>query len=128
MAFLGYDVWMSREYDFDQDVFSTLLAGLSAIDVPKLSIQNLEEAHHFLAQYGYDIHSEDDVEDMWRLHARAKKFLETKLLETNEEIPKILAHRSELKDVGYLLIYSSSEPKPNSLQQWSCAILRIMHI
>ena len=119
---------MSREYDFDQDVFSTLLAGLSAIDVPKLSIQNLEEAHHFLAQYGYDIHSEDDVEDMWRLHARAKKFLETKLLESEEKIPKILAHKSELKDVGYLLIYASSEPKPNSLQQWSCALLRIMHI
>lgn len=119
---------MSREYDFDKDVFSSLLAGLSAIDVPRLNIQSLEEAHHFLAQYGYDIHSSDDVDDMWRLHARAKKFLETKLLETEEKIPSILANKNELKDVGYLLIYASSEPKPNSLQQWSCAILRIMHI
>lgn len=119
---------MSKEYDFDKDVFSTILAGLSAIDVPRLDIHTLEEAHHFLVQYGYDVRSEQDVEDMWRLHARAKKFLELKLLESEEKIPSILAKKNELKDIGYLLIYASSEPKPQSLQQWSCALLRIMHI
>lgn len=119
---------MSREYDFDSNVFSTLLAGLSTIDVPSLNIQNLEEAHHFLFQYGYDVKSAEDVKDMWRLHSRAQKFLETKLLENHEKIPEILSDQNQLKDIGYLLIYASSEPKPKSLQQWSCAILRVMHV
>lgn len=120
---------MKPNVSFDYLTLETLIGGLATLDVPRLNIQNLEQAKAFIKTYGYDMEQEKDISQLWSYHRRAVTFIRTELLRKNEDIPEILSDPNQLKDLAYLLIYASTQDqREDSLQRWACAILKVMHV
>lgn len=120
---------MNINFQFDQSVLDTLIGGAHALDMPRLNIQSLDQAHQFIRAYGYDPDKDEDMRKLWSYHRRAVTFIRGELLIGDEKIPEHVADPNQLKDISYLLIYASTyDQRQNSLQSWSCAILRVMHV
>ncbi len=120
---------MLPHLNFDQDIMRSIVGGTSAIDMPKLSIKNLEAATSFIKNYGFDIDKPEVLEKVWYYHKRATSLIREKLLVDGEEIPEELTDPKKLEDIRSLLVFASSTDKSQKkLQRWSCAILRVMHI
>lgn len=120
---------MKTDYNFDPTTLNTVLGGASTLDIPRLNIQNLDQAHRFIRAYGYNLSLEEDLRKVWLYYRRAVAFIRTELLKPDEEIPAMLADPTLLQDVAYLLIYASTlDQRENSVQRWACAILRVMHV
>ncbi len=117
------------DFEFHDQTFETVLKGQSAIDIPRLNIQSLDEANQFLAAYGYNWNNERDRDQLWSVHRQAVILLREVLLRPPEVIPEVLVDPNQLGHLGYLLVYASTEPKSdNEFQRFSCALLRIMHV
>ncbi len=117
---------MQETYGFPEEMFATVLGGTSILDIPRLRIDDLQEAHSFISCYGYQMTKLEDVEELWQLHADALQFLNKNILKENEILPELILSREQLKDVGNLLVFASQ--KEGQLQKWSCALLRVMHV
>lgn len=119
---------MPLNVHFHPHLIETVIGGRSAIDLPRLEIPDLEEAYRFADSYGYDLNDSEDLEEVWSLHRRAIALIREELLNETEKIPPELSDPTLLQDIGYLLVYASSNDPSNSVTQaWSCAILRVMH-
>jgi uncharacterized protein (TIGR04562 family) len=119
---------MSVDLNFPKQVLDSLVGGRSAIDIPRLEIHNLEQAYGFIRTYGYDPEEQNDLDEIWAFHRRSIAFLREKLMNPGEYIPDELADANKLKNPANLLVYASGAMTPeNSLQHWSCALLRVMH-
>ncbi|HEX4924805.1 MAG TPA: TIGR04552 family protein [Bdellovibrionales bacterium] len=119
---------MKVDLHFPRQILDSVVGGRSAIDIPRLEIQNLEQAHGFAKTYGYDLGDPVDLEEVWSFHRRTISFLREKVLEQGELIPEELSDPYKLKDPANLLMYASEATvKGNLRQNWSCAILRVMH-
>jgi uncharacterized protein (TIGR04562 family) len=106
----------------------TVIGGFSTIDVPALDFDSLEEAGQFLKVYGYDLDQAEEVEAAWRVFASAVDIMQRYILEKDEKIPDVLNSREKLQDIRRLLLYASTrDHASNTVQLWSCAILRVMH-
>lgn len=115
--------------NFDKNLLECVMGGRSAIDLPRLEIQDLPEAENFVLTYGYDLKNPAHVEKLWIIHRKAITFLRDHLLESNEAIPEQLADQQQLQNLAHLLIFASiKDSTPHALQRWACAILRIMHV
>ncbi|OQW51544.1 MAG: hypothetical protein A4S09_09950 [Proteobacteria bacterium SG_bin7] len=122
-------MFKSSDFDFHSQTFEAMLQGLSAIDIPRLNILNIEEAHRFLSAYGYQWENERDRDQLWSIHRQAVILLREVLLEDEEKIPDVLSDPNQLQHLGYLLVYASTDPRANNeFQRYSCALLRIMHV
>ena len=120
---------MAKNFNFDPGTLETLVGGLSSLDIRRLSIQSLEEAENFVLAYGYDIKDEAQRNRLWKYYRRAVTYISTELLNEEESFPSALSDPNELKNLLYLLIYAStSDQREGSLQNWSCAILKVMHV
>lgn len=120
---------MPNQYVFSKQLIDSLIGGVAAIDVKRLRIQNLNESYEFINAYGYNLNNEKDRALLWNFHRRAVTFIREELLNENEEIPEALTDPNQLNDLAYLLIYASTQDKKTySMQYWSCAILRVMHV
>ena len=120
---------MKMNLRFDSQFLNSLVGGTSAIDFTRLRVKDLEQAKEFILSYGFDLDDEEDEKKLWVYYRRSVAFLETQLLEEGEQIPVMLSDPSELKDLRYLLIYASTkDTKQDSLQRWSCSILRVVHV
>lgn len=120
---------MPQNYKFPLTNLQSLIGGLTALDVPKLTIQSLDEAKAFVRAYGFDPDSEKDIQRLWIYHRRAVTFIQTELLEESESFPDALSDPNQLKDLNYLLIYASThDQREMSLQRWACATLKVMHV
>jgi uncharacterized protein (TIGR04562 family) len=114
---------------FDPDMLNSVAGGRSAIDSPRLNIATLEQATSFLRSYGFDYDNLQDQERIWYYHRRALVLISEKLNFDKNDIPELLRERKTLGDIRRLLLFSSStEESEKSLQRWSCAILRCMHV
>ncbi len=110
-------------------MLDSAVGGLSALDLSRLDIGSLDEANAFLQTYGYDLQNPRHTERVWLIHRRAVAFLRDHLLEPSEQIPEVLTDPGQLQSPAYLLIYASQQSADEqTLQHWSCAILRIMHV
>lgn len=117
-------------FHFHPHLIETVIGGLSAIDITRLEIQDLEQAYRFIKAYGYDLDLQADLDQVWSYHRRAISLIREELLNEGESIPPELTDPTLLQDVGYLLVYASAhstDEKSVPLQRWSCAILRVMH-
>ncbi len=117
-------------FHFHPHLIETVIGGRSALDVPRLEIQDLEHAYRFTKAYGYDLDSQTDLDQVWSYHRRAISLIREELLNEGEVIPSELTDPTLLQDVGYLLVYASArsnDEKSLLLQNWSCSILRVMH-
>jgi len=109
---------------FPWPVMRSIVAGESAIDVPKLSLNSLAEAEAFLECYGYIWADEGHRQELESFRNEAWEFIDEELLiDLNIQIPDELRAEADLRK---LLIYASeSIEKPR--QGWACALLRVMH-
>lgn len=120
---------MPLRYDFDEKILTSVVGGLSALDLPRLRFQTEEQAGQFLKAYGFDPEDPDQIEKLWYFHRRALVLLTEKLGFQEDEIPEILRDRKQLGDIRKLLLQASSyHPREKTLQRWSCALLRAMHV
>ncbi len=113
---------------FPKQLMKTVIGGFSTIDVPALDFRSLEEAGQFVKVYGYDLALTDEVEAVWRIFSDAIEIMQKYILEKDEKIPEVLSSREKLQDIRRLLLYASTrDHASNTVQLWSCAILRVMH-
>lgn len=117
----------SSQFYFDSTALSVIAGGASTLDQPKLHIYNLDEADAFVKSYGFNYSNEDDQKKLWYFHRRALVLITDKLKFKLDEIPEVLRTKEELKDLRLLLIWASMNEN-ESLQKWSCALLRCIHV
>jgi uncharacterized protein (TIGR04562 family) len=110
---------------FDANAVESMIGGLSALDIPHISVQSREEGRNFLLAYGYDLDKEEDAQKVWSYHRKAVTYVQGELLTENESIPSKLTDPSELGDITNLLIMAAT--RGNDLQRWACGILKVMH-
>lgn len=114
---------------FDPQAFWSLIGGKPIIEAPRLQLQSREEACAFLKAYGYDLDVQMDRERAWLIHSRAVTYLRTRILKPSETLPDEVADPRQLKDLTNLLLWASlRDSGGESLQKWSCAVLRVMHV
>jgi uncharacterized protein (TIGR04562 family) len=120
---------MYERYKFDAATLNSVVGGVSAIEIPRLSIHNFEAATSFIRSYGFNIENEKDVSRLWYFHRRALVLMVEKLGFNESDIPEIFKDRKHLGDIRQLLIFASSlNPMEMELQKWACALLRCMHV
>lgn len=120
---------MRIDPSFDPIILGALVGGLHILDIPRLNVQNLEEARDFVRSYGYDLNEEKDRTKLWNYHRRAVTFVQTHFLDEGQQLPEALSDPNQLKDLSYLLIYASTkDSRENSFQKWTCGILKVMHV
>ncbi len=114
---------------FDESILSSILGGLSAIDIPHLTLTSAEEASEFIKSYGYDLENPEDLKKLWYFHRRALVLIQEKLLIDGESVPLDIADPKILGDLRRLLLLASDRSTENKeLQRWACATLRVMHV
>ncbi len=120
---------MSLNLNFRPSPFRVLIAGQSAMDLSFVNVQTKEQGRLFFYSYGFDVDKVDDLKKIWEIHKRAVDYIEQQLLYDDEVLPEKLASREQLDDITNLLIYASvTDSKEDSLQKWSCALLKVMHV
>ncbi len=120
---------MAYPNNFDPQAFVSLIGGEAIVEAPRLHLQSRDEAYAFLKAYGYDMEVQSDRERAWLIHSRAVTYLRTRILKANETLPDEVADPRQLKDLTNLLLWASLRDSPaQSLQKWSCAVLRVMHV
>lgn len=120
---------MAIPNSFDPQAFWSLIGGQPILETPRLHLQSREEAHAFLKAYGYDLDVQTDREKAWLIHSRAVTYLRTRILRPDETLPDDVADPRQLKDLTNLLLWASlRDSSKESLQKWSCAVLRVMHV
>ncbi|OIP44811.1 MAG: hypothetical protein AUK47_00260 [Deltaproteobacteria bacterium CG2_30_63_29] len=115
-------------FEFPWRTLNAIIGGASAIDVPCLYLNTLEEAEEFLACYGYHWSKDEHRAEIEWIRSQAVEFIEGSLLvDTALQIPKPLVQQ---RDVRTLLLWASrsrhAQPGDRD-QQWTCALLRVMH-
>ena len=117
----------TSHYQFDPNALSVVAGGASVLDQPKLQIHSPQEADAFLKSYGFDLSNPDDLKRVWYFHRRAVVLLTEKLKFSLDEIPEKIRDPEKLHDLRNLLIWASQK-SDSSLQNWSCALLRCLHV
>lgn len=106
----------------------TVIGGYSALDIPRLDFTSLEEASQFMKSYGYDPEIPEEMEAAWEIYETSIDIMKKHILSEEDKIPKVLRSRESLKDIRHLMVYASTrDHADNTMQMWSCAILRVMH-
>ncbi|MFK8137012.1 MAG: TIGR04552 family protein [Bdellovibrionales bacterium] len=116
-----------KRYHFPKEVFLSILEGHSIVDVPRLNISSIKQAHRFIKAYGYDLDVEPQRAEAWLIYDQAMDMLHSYILEKNEVLPEVLLDRDKLEDLGHLCVFASTQDG-NDLQKWSCRLLRLMHV
>lgn len=120
---------MLSKFQFDSDTLHSVAGGRSAIEIPVLHIRTTGEADSFIASYGFDLQQSDAQDKLWYYHRRAMVLLTERLGYPESQIPEVLRDRKSLQDLRNLLLFASDgSPENKTLQRWSCAILRCMHV
>lgn len=114
-------------YRFPEEMFATVLGGLSILDVPRLHVHSQEEAKDFIKTYGYDLKNDKDLAEVLRLYRMTVDFFDQDLLVQKERIPKDFLEVKRAEDFYNLLIQASSTTMTES-QMWACALLRVLHV
>lgn len=110
-------------------MLESVVGGVSALDIGRLSVESQEEARQFVLAYGYDLTDDGHREQLWSTHRRAVALIKEQLLDEGEAIPERLYDPAQLTDLTDLLIIASSRKiEDRELQRWACAILRVMHV
>ena len=123
------DKSMPQRFVFDSSILSSVVGGLSVIDIPALNIHTLDAADSFLLSYGFDLSQTKDLEKLHHYHRRAMVLMIEKLGIAEADIPEIFRDLKNLGDIRNLLIFASDrEPDRQDLQRWACAVIRCMHV
>lgn len=125
---------MQAPFEFQKQIFDCVVGGVSAIDTRRLNIFSEEQARAFVSAYGYELSSTADRDQLWSTHRRAVSMIQEQLLESGETVPDNLTDPQKLQSIERLLMIASyrdegkNDADARTLQQWACAILRVMHV
>ena len=120
---------MGFNFRFQNEIMSTVVGGVSALDTPGLNLKSVEEAKQFILAYGFDLNQPEHREEIWSIHRRAVAMIKDELLEESESLPAEVVDAQKLGVIeNLLLIASQQQPGHRPLQHWACAILRVMHV
>ncbi|MBI3928241.1 MAG: TIGR04552 family protein [Armatimonadetes bacterium] len=117
-------------FEFSWEIMRVFLEGTSPIDLSSLGLTGRKEARDFLALYGYDLDDPHEQEQALRVHVEAVAFIKHLLCPASAEGDVELVMRSEVErpaDLSDLLLWASGREADEELQQWACAVLRVMH-
>jgi len=118
----------SENFYFPWPVIKVVIEGMSILDVPRLEVHSMEEATRFVAAYGFDPTSDDDMELIWRFFDESISFVEKSLGDTEyPKVPEHLKSRDSVKDIRRVLLMASTKEGGQD-QFWCCAILRVMNV
>ncbi len=107
---------------FPIELLHSIIGGSSAIDLPRLYLDDLADAVAFLAGYGFDTSRDADRRALEHLRTGAWALIEEELLVPGLSPPRSVRERA---DIPPLLLAASSAEGPE--QRWACALLRVMH-
>ncbi len=111
------------DISFPFEILNSFVSGNTAIDIPKLILENLAESESFLECYGYRWDHPEDRKEIEHIRAKAIEFIEVELLlDSPLSIPIEI---SAEKDIRFLLLWASD--MDHDFQRWACAILRVAH-
>lgn len=119
------------DFNFDKDLFQSLIGGRSVLQMPKLRVKTLDQGSAFLKAYGYDMALPEDRERAWAIHARAVAYIESQLLVVGEkkEMPLQIKQPERLGNLAELLMLASDDSlEGRELTRWACGLLRVMHV
>jgi uncharacterized protein (TIGR04562 family) len=102
-----------------------MLEGTSGVDVPRLYVDSISEAEGFIESYGYDWSIAVDRDEIEKIRRESIRFIEDELFREDDGMSFPLNIRNE-RDVRKLLLWASNDTR-DERQQWSCALLRVMH-
>jgi len=111
--------------DFPTYTLESIVGGGSPIDVPRLHLETLEQAEEFLGSYGFNWTSPLHKKEILAIQSEAISFIEDEFLkeDPNLTVPDFISSERDLRKV---MLWASSKDK-EAKQQWSCALLRVMH-
>ena len=118
---------ITSRLNFDESTLFVAAGGMSILDQPRLHIKTLEEAEAFIKSYGFDVHNETDLRQLWYFHRRALVLLTERLKFPMTQIPSEIHDKELLGDIRKLLLFASQD-KSSESQRWACAFLRCMHV
>jgi uncharacterized protein (TIGR04562 family) len=107
---------------FPLDTLRAIIGGASGLDVPRLHLEDREQAEDFLDAYGFPWSSRSCRADVEDLRREALAFLSDHLLEPDERVPWRVSHQDDVPELLLLASRPDDEDQP-----WSCALLRVMH-
>ena len=108
---------------FSWQTLRTIIGGTSGLDIPRLDLATLAEAHEFLHGYGFDWDDPTHRAEVLAIRDDALSFIEEELLPPPDGVaPEVGAE----PDIRKLLLWASVRPDDDR-QRWSCALLRVMH-
>jgi uncharacterized protein (TIGR04562 family) len=111
-----------------ENIINTVVGGFSAVDIPTLSCQTLDEAKQFLCTYGFDLTREEDEQRLTILHRRALIYIKDVVLNEGDVLPEEIESPGNTEElVSILLLASDRSPENHELQKWACALLRVAH-
>jgi uncharacterized protein (TIGR04562 family) len=111
------------ELSFPFEILNAFVSGYTAIDIPRLILNDLSETVPFLECYGYRWDHPGDRKEIETIRKKAIEFIEVELLlELELATPEEVASE---KDVRFLLLWASD--LNHEYQPWACAILRVAH-
>ncbi len=119
------------DFNFDPDLFQSLIGGRSVLQMPKLRVKTLDQGIAFLKAYGYDMALAEDRERAWAIHARAVAYIESQLLVVGvqKELPLQIKQPERLGNLAQLLMLASDDSlEGRELSRWACGLLRVMHV
>lgn len=120
---------LAEMWRFNWPIMEVLMEGRSAIDLPKLLVEDFQDANEFLKSYGFDPLDKKDAQSIHGFIAEALIFIERKLMpkewaEGKRPPDKILL----CGDARELLLWASSVKQSDAeLRVWACAVLRVVH-
>ena len=110
---------------FQWDVIEAMVGGASALDLPRLRLDDAAQAAQFLLSYGFDVGVPRHRQELEWIRMVSLGFIERELVYGRPA----LAIPEELRllvDVPTLLLWASG-PLSDVRQRWACALLRVMH-
>lgn len=112
------------DVSFPFEILRLFVSGHSAIDIPKLLLNDVSETEAFLECYGYDWFNPEHREELENVRRESVSFIQEALL-GEEGDPRIPDEVRDQKDVRELLVWASDPD--HEYQRWACAILRVGH-
>lgn len=111
------------DVSFPFEILRSFVSGQTAIDIPHLIINGMEETEPFLSCYGYDWNVPLHREEIEKLRIASIDFINEELLGPDDSpMPPEVYNE---KDVRLLLLWASDQQ--HELRRWACAVLRVAH-
>ena len=118
---------VAKKWSFNWDMFDVIVGGRSAIDLGRMPIQSLEDAHAFMVNYGFD--PEKDAREIQSVMVEGICFIQKYLMpqewERGIQPPDDILYCTDIRKI--LLFASSREESESTKQLWACALIRVMH-